>query len=250
MPESSDGFWGRTAASFVGNTYGPLSSLLRGTTKFLQTVAGGQPPGDAATAAAYRAFQPPPDYVGPPTTATGGFGTVLGTLLGVAADSYLLGGGADDVDVAGDGTGVKSKFLDTPADSGGTLNIGAGERPLEGAYNIDINPSADGVYQGNINNLSNIKTGSQSNVIIDNPYNYNPLGSEVSRVLESGGTVQISGGMSNKFFNQVYNMTAEDLRAAGYNLVWKGPFADAPVAYTTSGEVIQGTAMKIVLTKI
>ena len=55
------------------------------------------------------------------------------------------------------GTG-SSKYLSKPV-QGGVLNIGAGTRPIENAYNIDINPTVEGVYQGSATNLSGIATG-------------------------------------------------------------------------------------------
>src|SRR5690606_34129957 len=38
-------------------------------------------------------------------------------------------------------------FLDTPADSDGSINIGAGRNPKEGYYNVDIDPQVPGVHK-------------------------------------------------------------------------------------------------------
>ncbi|QMV42438.1 RHS repeat-associated core domain-containing protein [Cohnella cholangitidis] len=89
------------------------------------------------------------------------------------------------------------KFLDAPATSNGTLNIGARGKPTEGAYNIDIDPKASGVHYGDATNLSNIKSGSQSKIIIENPYDYDPLNPEILRVLSQDGEVVITGSRSN-----------------------------------------------------
>lgn len=144
------------------------------------------------------------------------------------------------------GTG---KFLDSPATKNGTLNIGAGKKPIEDAYNIDLNPSVTGVHAGDATNLSNITTRSQSKLIMQNPYGYNALNPEVSRVLQQGGTIEMTGGMSNRFFNRIYNMSAQELQEAGYSLVSKGQVVSAGPAYTTTGEVIKSTTMEIVLRK-
>ncbi|WP_244310740.1 contractile injection system protein, VgrG/Pvc8 family [Paenibacillus ottowii] len=90
-----------------------------------------------------------------------------------------------------------SKYLDKPADENGTLNIGARGKPTEGAYNIDIDPKAPGVYYGDATKLTNIKTGSQSKIIIENPYGYDPLNPEVLRGLSRDGEIIITGSRSN-----------------------------------------------------
>lgn len=96
---------------------------------------------------------------------------------------------------AGNGTGG---YLNKP-EQGGTLNIGAGNKPIEGAYNISHPdyPMGKGVYPGNANDLPNIATGSQNRIIMENPYKYDPLNNEILRVLSSEGTITIKGSISN-----------------------------------------------------
>lgn len=55
-----------------------------------------------------------------------------------------------------------------------------------------------GVYPGNANDLSNIATGSQNRIIMENPYKYDPLNKEILRVLSSDGTITIRGSISNR----------------------------------------------------
>ena len=140
-------------------------------------------------------------------------------------------------------------FLQEPEKRDGTLNIGAGKRPMEGAYNVDINPSAPGVHAGDAMNLSKIQTGSQSKVIIQNPYGYDALNPEIKRVLASGGTVEISGGMSNKYFNSIYNMSEADLKSLGYTVVSRGVADNPGVGLSSSGGIIESIIMEIVLKK-
>ncbi|EGO62689.1 hypothetical protein [Acetonema longum] len=102
---------------------------------------------------------------------------------------------------AGQGSGV-GNYLKEPATQNGTLNIGAGSRPTDGAYNIDIDPKVSGVNSGNMTNFSKIKTGSQSKIIIDNPYDYDPLNPEVLRVLSQDGEIVLTGSRSNIEKNQ------------------------------------------------
>ena len=143
---------------------------------------------------------------------------------------------------------IDSIYLNKPS-QGGVLNIGAGTNPIRGAYNIDINPVVEGVYLGDVNNLSNIITGSQKKIIMQNPYNYDPLSSEINRILEKEGMLNITGGMSNKWFNKVYKMTPEQLNNMGYKIVYKGEAINASQGMTTSGEVIKSKIMEIVLQK-
>ena len=109
---------------------------------------------------------------------------------------------------AGKGTGG---YLNKP-EQGGTLNIGAGNKPIEGAYNISHPdyPMGKNVYPGNANDLSNIATGSQNKVIIDNPYGYKPINNEVMRVLNKDGVLIIRGGGGNKYIRNIEKIAADN----------------------------------------
>jgi hypothetical protein len=127
-------------------------------------------------------------------------------------------------------SGVKLKFTGsflTQPKNGGVLNIGAGTKPLEGAYNISHPdyPMGRGVFAGDAGNLSNIKTGSQKTIVMDNPYGYEPLNSEVLRVLRSDGQVIVRGNISNKNIKNIEKQASEkglllvsrkDISSAGY----------------------------------
>ena len=176
-------------------------------------------------------------------------GDASGELLEIIALSLVLkkfGTFEGTGKVVEGGTG----FLSKPATSNGTLNIGAGSKPISGAYNIDINPSATGVYAGDAANLSGIVSGSQSRIVIQNPYNFNALNSEISRVLKKGGTIEISGGMSNKWFNSIYKMSESELNSLGYSTVSRGQATSAGTGFTIQGEAIKSNIMEIVLKKI
>ncbi|MCV4262101.1 RHS repeat-associated core domain-containing protein, partial [Pseudomonas capsici] len=96
-----------------------------------------------------------------------------------------------------------SGYLDKAADSDGALNIGAGSNPIEGYYNIDIDPKVPGVHAGDATDLSGIKTGSQSHINMDNPYGYDPLNSEVLRVLSADGQITMTGSANaNKYIKK------------------------------------------------
>ena len=91
---------------------------------------------------------------------------------------------------------TKPRFLNEPATRNGTLVIGAGKKPHQGAYNIDLNPKHPGVHRGDANNLRNIRTNSQSRIIIENPQ-FDPFGREIQRVLRPGGRITITGAHNN-----------------------------------------------------
>ncbi|WP_255253713.1 hemagglutinin repeat-containing protein [Kosakonia pseudosacchari] len=92
----------------------------------------------------------------------------------------------------------KAGFLSAPQ-AGGTLNIGAGNRPISGAYNISSPdyPMANGVHAGDANDLSQIASGSQSKIVMENPYGFQPFNSEVLRVLADDGVIIVKGTWDN-----------------------------------------------------
>jgi len=93
---------------------------------------------------------------------------------------------------------VNSKYLKEPK-QGGVLNLGAGNKPIEGAYNISNPnyPMAPGVHSGDANNLSKIATASQSKIIMENPYGFKPFNDEVIRALSPNGTIIVKGTLNN-----------------------------------------------------
>ncbi|TYQ14892.1 UNVERIFIED_CONTAM: hypothetical protein Cloal_1286 [Acetivibrio alkalicellulosi] len=72
---------------------------------------------------------------------------------------------------------------------------------MPGAYNIDLK-ALTGVYVGNVIDLSNITTGSQSTIITQNSYGYNPLTSKVSRVLQKGGAIHLTLSQRSEVFGE------------------------------------------------
>jgi filamentous hemagglutinin len=98
----------------------------------------------------------------------------------------------------------KAGFLSAPQ-AGGTLNIGAGNRPISGAYNISSPdyPMANGVHAGDANDLSQIASGSQSKIVIENPYGFQPFNSEVLRVLADDGAIIVKGTWDNKNISKI-----------------------------------------------
>ncbi|EOL9072635.1 hemagglutinin repeat-containing protein [Cronobacter turicensis] len=110
---------------------------------------------------------------------------------------------------------VKKPFYDKPQE-GGILNIGAGNRPIEGAYNISHPdyPKGPGVYAGDANDLSNIATGSQKTIIMENPYGFKPFNDEVLRVLDKDGTIVVKGTWNNPAIQRI----EKDAKKYGFTL--------------------------------
>ena len=94
-------------------------------------------------------------------------------------------------------------YLSKP-EQGGIMVVGAGTKPISGAYNIDINPKVGSVHYGDATNLVNVPTGSQAKVIIENPYGFEPLNPEILRVVKPGGEIIITGTEKNKFFRKMF----------------------------------------------
>ena len=128
-------------------------------------------------------------------------------------------------------------YLSKP-EQGGVMVVGAGTEAISGAYNIDINPKVGGVHYGDATNLVNVPTGSQSKVIIENPYGFDPLNPEILRVVKSGGEIRITGTKTNRFFK---NMLRDDYKPPkGFKLIKQGdiPELERKQGYQKSGEPI------------
>jgi len=97
--------------------------------------------------------------------------------------------------------------------------------------------------------LSNVTSGSQSRVIMQNPYKYDVLNPEINRVLQNEGIVEISGGLTNGTFKKVYNMSAENLHELGYEIVFKGIVENAEKGFTSTGKPVNSTIFEIILRK-
>ncbi|WP_419789266.1 RHS repeat-associated core domain-containing protein [Pseudomonas koreensis] len=120
-------------------------------------------------------------------------------------------------DSAKPATPVKTgNYLDKPANADGSLNIGAGTNPIEGYYNIDIDPKAPGVHAGNATDLSSIKSGSQSHINMDNPYGYDPLNPEILRVLADNGQITLTG---SAFANKYIKKSLKKIEELGLRIV-------------------------------
>lgn len=87
-----------------------------------------------------------------------------------------------------------------------------------------------------------------------NPYNYNLLESDASRVLKEGGVMTVTGNYSNKYFKKIFNASPETLSQAGFEIVSKGEASSIFVRYggkVTGGvRKTQGTPVQIILRKV
>ncbi len=134
------------------------------------------------------------------------------------------------------------------------LNVGAGDSPIPGATNIDINPAAPGVVYGDVNDLSQFESRQFDQVVALNPYNYNILDSDVPRVLKEGGTLTVTGNYSNGFFRRIFRASAESLEESGFEIVSIGEpvsiFAQYGGKVTGGSRQTMGQVLEIILRKI
>ena len=140
-------------------------------------------------------------------------------------------------------------YLSKP-EQGGVMVVGAGTKAISGAYNIDINPKVGGVHYGDATNLANVPTGSQSKVIIENPYGFNPLNPEILRVVKPGGEIRITGTERNKHFKDMLKDSYEP--PAGFKVIKKGdiPKLERRQGFQKNGEPIgKPTDKEVILIK-
>ena len=62
---------------------------------------------------------------------------------------------------------------------------------------------APGVHVGDAYDLSNIAIRSQNEIIMDNPFGYDPFHKELLRVLSAEGTITIRGGKNNGYVSNI-----------------------------------------------
>ena len=127
----------------------------------------------------------------------------------------------------------------TKPEQGGTLVIGAGNKPIKGAYNVDIKENIKiGVFKGDATNLVNVPTGSQSKVIIENPNGFDPLNPEILRVVKEGGEIEITGIKSNKEFFKIYSGEVEVPK--GFEIIEVGEIPEnfQKQGFRTNGDLI------------
>jgi RHS repeat-associated protein len=132
----------------------------------------------------------------------------------------------------GDGCkpGKSVGFLDKPADSNGSLNIGAGTNPLEGYYNMDIDPKAPGVHAGDATELAGVKPGSQSHINIDNPYGYDPLNPKILEALSPDGQITMTGSSKS---NGYLKKAIKKIELLGFKVVTRDKVS--PAGFKTIG---------------
>lgn len=103
------------------------------------------------------------------------------------------------------------------------LNLGAGDQPMPGALNIDLNPRAEGIFPMDATNMEGIPDGSFDVVHSINPYGFNPVNPETARVMAPGGILKVSG---NTRANKFTRITPEAAREAGFEYLGEGPLDD------------------------
>ena len=129
----------------------------------------------------------------------------------------LVGNGANQVSQV-----VTPPNYLTKPEEGGIMVVGAGTKAKSGAYSIDINPKVGGVHYGDATNLEGIPDNFLSLVIIDNP-TFNPVNTEILRVVKPGGEIRITGVISNSYFSKLFDKKRNEVKVPeGFELIEKG----------------------------
>ena len=128
----------------------------------------------------------------------------------------------------------------TKPEEGGIMVVGAGTEPKSGAYNTDINPKVGGVHFGDATNFKGIPDNFFSLVIIDNP-TFNPVNTEILRVVKPGGEIKITGVISNQYFSQLYSKSRKTVKVPkGFELIEEGEIPEnlRKQGYRNNGDLI------------
>ena len=128
----------------------------------------------------------------------------------------------------------------TKPEEGGIMVVGAGTKAISGAYSIDINPIVEGVNKGDAENLVGIPDNFLSLVIIDNP-TFNPVNTEILRVVKLGGEIRITGVISNSHFSKLFDKKRNEVKVPeGFELIEKGEIPEnlRKQGYRNDGEPI------------
>ena len=145
---------------------------------------------------------------------------------GTLAPSLTTSGALATVPLLTDGANKVSQVAAPPnyltkPEQGGTLVIAAGNNPIKGAHNIDIKENIKiGVFKEDATNLVNVPTESQSKIIIENPYGFEPLNPEILRVVKPGGEIIITGTERNKFFRKMFKKRKGENHGNIYTCKW------------------------------
>jgi len=133
------------------------------------------------------------------------------------------------------------------------LNIGAGENIISGAINIDIKAAKGIDVVADVTKTLPYKNSSIDSIVSINPFGFNPINASTSAALKTGGTFTIVGQTWNKYFNNIYTASADELKKMGYELVSKGAASDAfkfGTKTTNGNPIAPDTLFQIILKKL
>ena len=94
------------------------------------------------------------------------------------------------------------------------------------------------MYYGDATNLADIPTGSQTKVVIENPFGFDPTNPEILRVVKEGGEIEITGIKSNKEFYKIYSGKVEVPK--GFEIIEVGEIPEnfQKQGFRTDGDLI------------
>ncbi|MBI1922874.1 methyltransferase domain-containing protein [Candidatus Poribacteria bacterium] len=106
------------------------------------------------------------------------------------------------------------------------LNLGSGRNPLAGAVNVDIRALKEVDVVGDASKLP-FKNAVFDCIIVQNPYDWEPLRSNAARILKPGGTLTVVGQPRNPFIRGMMNKTPSELQVLGWELIEQASASEA-----------------------
>ena len=134
----------------------------------------------------------------------------------------------------------KDRWEMTPYEGYITMPIIIGRTMIFGAYNTDINPKVGGIHFGDATNFKGVPDNFFSLVIIDNP-TFNPVNTEILRVVKPGGEIRITGVISNSHFSKLFDKKRNEVKVPeGFELIEKGEIPEnfQKQGFRTDGKLI------------
>jgi SAM-dependent methyltransferase len=106
------------------------------------------------------------------------------------------------------------------------LNLGCGDNPLFGAVNVDIKVLQEVDVAADAYHLP-FKDAVFGQIVVQNPYRWQPLTSDAARVLISGGTLIVVGHLWNPFIARMREIEPSQLRGLGWEFIDESPASEA-----------------------
>ncbi|ELY7393658.1 hypothetical protein SOJ80_003912 [Cronobacter universalis] len=93
--------------------------------------------------------------------------------------------------------------------------------------------------------MSNIATGSQTKIIMENPYGFEPFNDEVVRVLDKNGTIVVKGTWNNPTIRKI----EREAKKYGFTLTERNVISSTGFSQTDGKPIANDTVTKYIFKK-